>query len=373
MDRPWLAGCGRQYGCRHLGRAGPPAASSAGSTRSSPRTELTFSRFEVLVLLSFTRRGSMAMGRMSSRLQVAPGSVTNAVARLERQGLAKRVSHPTDGRERSPRSRPRGAGWRPRRRRALHQCRGLHHARIDQQAEQAQLFGLLGKFAVTPATSCDPTFFNVEVIWEVPVPPGSLRHRRQPLRRPRRRHQHHAPAAAGPGRRGDPPRPQPLGRRGRDAAVQEDVQGVAISSYQGGHMEYFRYLVDRLRRAGRGPTSGSTAAAAASSSPREIAELEAYGVARIFSPEDGQRLGLGRDDQHHDRGVRPSTWPPAARRRLDALLAGDQRALARRDHRDRGRHAADAADRRACAPRRGRAAGARSSASPAPAARASRR
>ena len=46
------------------------------------------------------------------------------------------------------------------------------------------------------------------------------------------------------------------------AAVQEDVQGVAVSSYQGGHVEYFTYLVDRLREEGAG-TSGSTAAAAA--------------------------------------------------------------------------------------------------------------
>src|SRR5580693_8864342 len=75
------------------------------------------------------------------------------------------------------------------------------------------------------------------------------------------------------------------------AAVAEDVQGVAISSYQGGHMEYFRYLVDRLRSEGRddilvyGGGGGVIV-------PAEIEELEAYGVRRIFSPSDGQRLGL---------------------------------------------------------------------------------
>jgi methylmalonyl-CoA mutase len=75
------------------------------------------------------------------------------------------------------------------------------------------------------------------------------------------------------------------------AAVAEDVQGVAISSYQGGHMEYFRYLVDRLRTEGRedilvyGGGGGVIV-------PAEIEALEAYGVRRIFSPSDGQRLGL---------------------------------------------------------------------------------
>src|ERR1700755_273128 len=75
------------------------------------------------------------------------------------------------------------------------------------------------------------------------------------------------------------------------AAVQEDVQGVAVSSYQGGHVEYFKYLVDQLRARGAGNVKvyggGAGRIVAA-----EIAELEAYGVEKIFSPEDGQRLGL---------------------------------------------------------------------------------
>src|SRR5271165_2413006 len=75
------------------------------------------------------------------------------------------------------------------------------------------------------------------------------------------------------------------------AAIEEDVQGVAVSSYQGGHVEYFTYLVDRLRAAGRGDVAvygGGGGVIIAS----EIAELQAYGVRRIFSPADGQRLGL---------------------------------------------------------------------------------
>jgi len=60
--------------------------------------DLTFARFEVLTLLSFTRAGSLPMGKLGDRLQVHPASVTSAVARLERQGFVRRESHPTDGR-----------------------------------------------------------------------------------------------------------------------------------------------------------------------------------------------------------------------------------------------------------------------------------
>jgi methylmalonyl-CoA mutase len=75
------------------------------------------------------------------------------------------------------------------------------------------------------------------------------------------------------------------------AALQEDVQGIAISSYQGGHVEYFKYMVDLLRERGGahvrvfGGGGGVIVAG-------EIAELQAYGVERIYSPEDGQRMGL---------------------------------------------------------------------------------
>ncbi len=76
-----------------------------------------------------------------------------------------------------------------------------------------------------------------------------------------------------------------------DAAIEEDVQGVAVSSYQGGHMEFFKYLVDLLKERGAahikifGGGGGVIV-------PEEIKELEAYGVTKIYSPEDGARLGL---------------------------------------------------------------------------------
>jgi DNA-binding MarR family transcriptional regulator len=59
---------------------------------------LTFARYEVLMLLIFTRKGELPLGKIGERLQVHPASVTNAVDRLERDGLVRRVPHPTDGR-----------------------------------------------------------------------------------------------------------------------------------------------------------------------------------------------------------------------------------------------------------------------------------
>jgi DNA-binding MarR family transcriptional regulator len=60
--------------------------------------DLTFARFEALRLLAFTRRGRLPLGKIGERLQVHPASVTNVVDRLERDGLVRRIPHPTDGR-----------------------------------------------------------------------------------------------------------------------------------------------------------------------------------------------------------------------------------------------------------------------------------
>ena len=75
------------------------------------------------------------------------------------------------------------------------------------------------------------------------------------------------------------------------AALQEDVQGVAISSYQGGHLEYFKYMLDLLRAQG-GEHIRVFGGGGGVIVPSEIKELQDYGVARIYSPEDGQRMGL---------------------------------------------------------------------------------
>jgi isobutyryl-CoA mutase len=75
------------------------------------------------------------------------------------------------------------------------------------------------------------------------------------------------------------------------AALQEDVQGVAVSSYQGGHLEYFKYMIDLLREQG-GERIKVFGGGGGVIVPAEIKALHDYGVARIYSPEDGQRLGL---------------------------------------------------------------------------------
>src|SRR6266446_3735090 len=75
------------------------------------------------------------------------------------------------------------------------------------------------------------------------------------------------------------------------AVLQEDAQGVAVSSYQGGHVEFFKYMIDLLRERGGahvkvfGGGGGVIVAG-------EIKALQDYGVTRIYSPEDGQRMGL---------------------------------------------------------------------------------
>jgi len=75
------------------------------------------------------------------------------------------------------------------------------------------------------------------------------------------------------------------------AALQEDVQGIAISSYQGGHVEYFKYMVDLLKSRG-GAHIQVFGGGGGVIVPAEIRELQGYGVTRIYSPEDGQRMGL---------------------------------------------------------------------------------
>jgi len=109
------------------------------------------------------------------------------------------------------------------------------------------------------------------------------------------------------------------------AAVQEDVQGVAISSYQGGHVEYFSYLVERLREAGAGHVKvfGGGGGVIV---PAEIALLAERGV-KIFAPEDGQRLGLAGMINELVRvcDIDLAASPPE----LADVMAGDHTALAR--------------------------------------------
>ena len=159
-------------------------------------------------------------------------------------------------------------------------------------------------------------------------PPGPVRHRGEPVRRARRGDQHHAADPAGAGRRGDPPRPRPLGRRGRHARrVQEDVQGVAITSYQGGHVEYFSYLVELLRRARRRAHQGVRRRRRRHRAGGDRRAAPSAGV-RDLLPGGRPAARPARDDQRDDPRLRRR---PGHRRRSTcrALLAGDEAALAR--------------------------------------------
>ena len=111
------------------------------------------------------------------------------------------------------------------------------------------------------------------------------------------------------------------------AALEEDVQGLAVSSYQGGHIEYFKYLLDLLRERGGenikvfGGGGGVIVA-------DEIRELQSYGIARIYSPEDGQKMGL--QGMINDMLARcDEDLSQRAPRDLAGLKAGDRRSLAR--------------------------------------------
>ncbi|MFC4520437.1 fused isobutyryl-CoA mutase/GTPase IcmF [Cupriavidus pinatubonensis] len=110
------------------------------------------------------------------------------------------------------------------------------------------------------------------------------------------------------------------------AALQEDAQGIAISSYQGGHVEYFKYMVDLLGEKG-GEHVQVFGGGGGVIVPDEIRELQAYGVARIFSPEDGQRMGLAGmiADMVQRCDIDLSRYAPTT---LDTVKAGDRRALA---------------------------------------------
>src|ERR671917_201443 len=111
------------------------------------------------------------------------------------------------------------------------------------------------------------------------------------------------------------------------AAIQEDAQGVAISSYQGGHVEYFTYLVELLRERGAGHVKVYGGGGGGILSPGgEL--LHSRRVARGFSPRDGQRLGLPGmiNLMVRECDVDLAAQPPAS---PDGLHAGDEASIAR--------------------------------------------
>ena len=115
-----------------------------------------------------------------------------------------------------------------------------------------------------------------------------------------------------------------------NAALQEDVQGVAITSYQGGHVEFFKYMLDLLRANG-GENIKVFGGGGGVIVPAEIRELMDYGVTRIYSPEDGAKLGLQGmiDDVIRSSDYDLCALAPTAPQVFDALRSGDRRQLAR--------------------------------------------
>ncbi len=111
-----------------------------------------------------------------------------------------------------------------------------------------------------------------------------------------------------------------------DAALEEDVQGVAVSSYQGGHVEFFEYLVESLREQGAGHVKvfGGGGGVIV---PEEIARLRESGVT-IYSPQDGQRMGLVGMVADMVHQCDTDLWSDAPTS-VEAVLSGDRTALAR--------------------------------------------
>jgi methylmalonyl-CoA mutase len=115
-----------------------------------------------------------------------------------------------------------------------------------------------------------------------------------------------------------------------NAALQEDVQGVAITSYQGGHVEFFKYMIDLFRQNG-GDNIKVFGGGGGVIVPAEIRELMAYGVTRLYSPEDGAKLGLQGmiDDVIRTSDYDLCALAPAEPQALDELRSGNRRQLAR--------------------------------------------
>ncbi|MBT2661478.1 fused isobutyryl-CoA mutase/GTPase IcmF [Bacillus sp. ISL-45] len=113
-----------------------------------------------------------------------------------------------------------------------------------------------------------------------------------------------------------------------NAAIQEDAQGIAISSYQGGHVEYFKYMYDLLKEKGA-PHIRIYGGGGGVIIPREIKELHEYGIARIFSPEDGRKYGLNGMIEQMIKECDFPTVTPEGVEEIEKLEAGDPNAVAK--------------------------------------------
>jgi isobutyryl-CoA mutase len=124
------------------------------------------------------------------------------------------------------------------------------------------------------------------------------------------------------------------------AAIHEDADGIAVSSYQGGHNEYFRYMVDMLKAEGA-PHIKVVVGGGGTIAPHEVEALEAYGIEKIYTPDDGLALGLDGMIEDVFRRVRAVPRPPfegaavsaddpvRLARAITLLEQGDEEAVAR--------------------------------------------
>ncbi len=112
------------------------------------------------------------------------------------------------------------------------------------------------------------------------------------------------------------------------AAIHEDVHAIALSSYQGGHLEYFKYALDMLRERGAGNIRVFGGGGGVII-PEEVRELHKYGIARIYTPEDGQKMGLKGMVVDVFRQARKAFGKDMLSVSMDDLKAGDFGALSR--------------------------------------------
>jgi methylmalonyl-CoA mutase len=116
-----------------------------------------------------------------------------------------------------------------------------------------------------------------------------------------------------------------------DCAIQEDAQGIAITSYQGGHVEYLKYMHDLVRESG--VETRIFAGGGGTILPSEIEELHEYGITRIFSPDDGREMGLQgmiNDVMRQcDFAVGQAPTSESLASHLDGLATRDPRSLGR--------------------------------------------
>ncbi|NLX19042.1 MAG: methylmalonyl-CoA mutase family protein, partial [Desulfobulbus sp.] len=115
-----------------------------------------------------------------------------------------------------------------------------------------------------------------------------------------------------------------------NAALQEDAHGIAVTSYQGGHVEFFKYMIDLLKEGG-GDNIKVFGGGGGVIVPEELDELHAYGVSRIYTPEDGQQMGLQGmiNEVVATADVDLPPLPADENTLLDLLTGGDRRVLAR--------------------------------------------